>query len=294
MKKKSNKIVTVLLFVLLIAGLAIMLYPVYSDILNRREQEGVLSVYKQDVDNLGSEEYREILRQAHEYNEKLAALPGGLFNPKPAGDYDSILNIGGSGIMGYITIDKLKVHLPIYHGTSDEVLAAGAGHLYGSSFPVGGESTHAVITSHRGLPSAKLFSDLDQLVIGDRFTVTVLGETYTYEVESVDIILPTDWSKFEIQPGRDLVTLFTCTPYSVNSHRLVVTGHRVKNARTPGSLVIPADAVHIDWKKIALIIAAVIAPILFAYWFFGSRERRFPHRDPASVLNEEKREKKDK
>lgn len=249
MKRKKNKAVTVMLFVMLLLGFAIMLYPVYSDILNRRENEQALTVYEKNVNSLDNTQYKEILRQAHEYNKRLAALPDGLFNPDPAGDYDNTLKVGGTDIMGYVTIEKIDVHLPVYHGTSDEVLAVGAGHLKGSSMPVGGESTHAVITSHRGLPSARLFTDLDQLVIGDRFTITVLGETLTYEVDKIEIILPTEWEHFEIVEGEDLVTLFTCTPYAVNSHRLIVRGHRVKNSHTPGSLVIPADAVLIDPKK---------------------------------------------
>lgn len=286
MKRKKNMAVTIMLFVMLLLGFAIMLYPIYSDILNRRENEQALTVYDRNVNALDNTQYKEILRQAHEYNKRLASLPNGLYYPDPAGDYDNTLKIGGTDIMGYITIDKINVHLPIYHGTSDEVLAVGAGHLKGSSMPVGGESTHAVITSHRGLPSARLFTDLDQLVIGDRFTVTVLGETLTYEVDKIEIILPTDWEHFEIVDGEDLVTLFTCTPYAVNSHRLIVRGHRVKNSHTPGSLVIPADAVLIDPKKTALIVGTVVGVALFAYWFFGGRMRYFPHSDPKSVVTE--------
>lgn len=286
MKRKKNKAVTVMLFVMLLLGFAIMLYPIYSDIVNRRENERAITVYDRNVNALDDTQYNEILKQAHEYNKRLAALPNGLYYPDPAGDYENTLKIGGTDIMGYITIDKIDVHLPVYHGTSDEVLAIGAGHLKGSSLPVGGESTHAVITSHRGLPSARLFTDLDQLVIGDRFTITVLGETLTYEVDKIEIILPTDWEHFEIVEGEDLVTLFTCTPYAVNSHRLIVRGHRIKNPHTPDSLVIPADAVLIDPHKTALIIGTTVGVMLLAYWFFSGKSRYFPHSDPKSVVTE--------
>lgn len=286
MKQKKNKVITIMLFVMLIVGLAIMLYPIYSEILNRREAEQALAVYDRTVNNLDNTQYTGILQQAHEYNKRLAALPNGLYYPDPAGDYDNMLKIGGTDIMCYVTIDKINVHLPVYHGTSDEVLAIGAGHLKGSSLPVGGESTHAVITSHRGLPSARLFTDLDQLVIGDRFTITVLGEKLTYEVDNIEVILPTDYEHFEIVEGEDLVSLFTCTPYAVNSHRLVVRGHRIKNPHSVDGLVIPADAVLIDSKKIALIIGTVAGVVLFAYWFFGGKFRYFPHSDPKSVVTE--------
>lgn len=283
MKLKKNKAVTVMLFVMLLLGFAIMLYPIYSDIVNRRKNEQALMVYNRNVNTLDDTQYNEILKQAHEYNRRLAALPNALHNPDPAGDYDNMLKVGGTDIMGYVTIDKINVHLPVYHGTSDEVLAIGAGHLKGSSLPVGGESTHAVITSHRGLPSARLFTDLDRLVIGDRFTITVLGETLTYEIDKIDIILPTDWEHFEIAEGEDLVTLFTCTPYAVNSHRLIVRGHRIKN---PHSLAIPADAVLIDPDKTALIIGTAVGVLLFAYWFFSGKSHYFPHSDPKSVVTE--------
>lgn len=285
MKLKKNKAVTIMLFVILLLGFAIMLYPIYSDIINRREAENALAVYDRNVSALDNTQYKEILQQAQEYNKRLAALPNRLFYPDPAGDYDNMLKIGGTDIMGYITINKIDVHLPVYHGTSDEVLAIGAGHLKGSSLPVGGESTHAVITSHRGLPSARLFTDLDRLVIGDRFTVTVLGRTLTYEVDKIEIILPTDSEHFEIVEGEDLVTLFTCTPYAVNSHRLIVRGHRINNPHTD-SLIIPADAVLIDSKKIALIIGTAVGVVLFAYWFLGGKTRYFPHSDPKSVVTE--------
>lgn len=285
MKRKKNKAVTIVLFVMLLLGFAVMLYPVYSDIINRLEAEEALTVYDRNVRALDDTQYKEILQQAQEYNKRLAALPNGLLNPDPAGDYDNMLKVGGTDIMCHITIDKIDVHLPVYHGTSDEVLAVGAGHLKGSSLPVGGESTHAVITSHRGLPTAKLFTDLGRLVIGDKFTITVLGKTLTYEVDKIEIILPTDYKHFEIVEGEDLVTLFTCTPYAVNSHRLIVRGHRINNLHTD-SMVIPADAVLIDSKKIALIIGTAVGVVLFAYWFLGGKMRYFPHSDPKSVVTE--------
>ncbi|MFR6587138.1 MAG: class C sortase [Ruminococcus sp.] len=211
MKKKRNVISTAILVVLLLVGLSVMLYPTVSDWWNSRVQTRAIATYNQSVEQMDTGDKERLLMEAHSYNATLSHLTAPFTNWEDAGNYDKILDISGTGIMGYISIPKIQVELPIYHGTSAEVLNVAVGHLQGSSFPVGGENTHAVISAHRGLPSAKLFSDLDQLVEGDTFTVTILDEVLTYEVEKIFIVKPDELDKLAIIPGGDYVTLMTCT-----------------------------------------------------------------------------------
>ena len=205
-------------------GLGIMLYPTVSDWWNSHTQSRAVASYDKVVAELDDGKAEELLAEAHDYNNKLAEVYAPLSNPDEVPNYDKILDITGTGIMGYITIPVIQVELPIYHGTSEGVLNIAAGHLKGSSFPVGGDSTHAVISAHRGLPSARLFTDLDQLVTGDVFTITVLDQIFTYEVEEILIVLPEEVDKLAITPQKDYVTLMTCTPYGINTHRLLITG----------------------------------------------------------------------
>ena len=211
--------------------------------------------------------------EAHSYNATLSHLTAPFTNWEDAGNYDKILDISGTGIMGYISIPKIQVELPIYHGTSAEVLNVAVGHLQGSSFPVGGENTHAVISAHRGLPSAKLFSDLDQLVEGDTFTVTILDEVLTYEVEKIFIVKPDELDKLAIIPGGDYVTLMTCTPYGVNSHRLLVRAHRVDTVY-PHNVKVAADAVQLDSMSVVPFIAAPLFVGLLVFWIVSSRRQK--------------------
>ena len=169
-------------------------------------------------------------------------------------EYENLLNFTNSGNMGYIDIPKINIKLPVYHGISDEVLQTSIGHLPETSLPVGGESSHCVLSGHRGLPSAKLFSELDKLVEGDVFTLSILNETYSYEVDRIRVVLPADLSELKIIPGQDLCTLVTCTPYGVNTHRLLVRGHRVANAQ--GEAKVVADALQLE--------AAFVAPFIMA------------------------------
>ena len=262
MKKKRNVISTAILVVLLLVGLSVMLYPTVSDWWNSRVQTRAIATYNQSVEQMDTGDKERLLMEAHSYNATLSHLTAPFTNWEDAGNYDKILDISGTGIMGYISIPKIQVELPIYHGTSAEVLNVAVGHLQGSSFPVGGENTHAVISAHRGLPSAKLFSDLDQLVEGDTFTVTILDEVLTYEVEKIFIVKPDELDKLAIIPGGDYVTLMTCTPYGVNSHRLLVRGHRVENESE--EIRVTSDAIKID----PLIVAPAVAlPMLLALLF---------------------------
>lgn len=273
MKKKRNVISTAILVVLLLVGLSVMLYPTVSDWWNSRVQTRAIATYNQSVEQMDTGDKERLLMEAHSYNATLSHLTAPFTNWEDAGNYDKILDISGTGIMGYISIPKIQVELPIYHGTSAEVLNVAVGHLQGSSFPVGGENTHAVISAHRGLPSAKLFSDLDQLVEGDTFTVTILDEVLTYEVEKIFIVKPDELDKLAIIPGGDYVTLMTCTPYGVNSHRLLVRAHRVDTVY-PHNVKVAADAVQLDSMSVVPFIAAPLFVGLLVFWIVSGRRRK--------------------
>lgn len=273
MKKKRNVISTAILVVLLLVGLSVMLYPTVSDWWNSRVQTRAIATYNQSVEQMDTGDKERLLMEAHSYNATLSHLTAPFTNWEDAGNYDKILDISGTGIMGYISIPKIQVELPIYHWTSAEVLNVAVGHLQGSSFPVGGENTHAVISAHRGLPSAKLFSDLDQLVEGDTFTVTILDEVLTYEVEKIFIVKPDELDKLAIIPGGDYVTLMTCTPYGVNSHRLLVRAHRVDTVY-PHNVKVAADAVQLDSMSVVPFIAAPLFVGLLVFWIVSSRRQK--------------------
>ena len=267
MKKKRNVISTAILVVLLLVGLSVMLYPTVSDWWNSRVQTRAIATYNQSVEQMDTGDKERLLMEAHSYNATLSHLTAPFTNWEDAGNYDKILDISGTGIMGYISIPKIQVELPIYHGTSAEVLNVAVGHLQGSSFPVGGENTHAVISAHRGLPSAKLFSDLDQLVEGDTFTVTILDEVLTYEVEKIFIVKPDELDKLAIIP------LMTCTPYGVNSHRLLVRAHRVDTVY-PHNVKVAADAVQLDSMSVVPFIAAPLFVGLLVFWIVSSKRQK--------------------
>ena len=209
MKKHSGTILLVLIF---FVGLAVMLYPTISDYINQRNQTRVVNSYAQQVDGLSDADYTAYFDAADVFNQEIAADPDALYHADRFSTYSTTLDVTGTGIMGYITIPRIGVELPIYHGTSDAVLQVAAGHLEGTSLPVGGESTHAVISAHRGLPSAKLFTHLDRLEVGDTFTITVLDRELTYEVDKISIVLPTEVDELKVVDGKDYVTLMTCTP----------------------------------------------------------------------------------
>lgn len=272
MKKKSGVVSTVLLTVMLLVGLSVMLYPTVSDWWNKNIATHSITSYNEAVAQMDDGETERMLQQAHEYNQKLAGVYSPIVNSDKVPDYDDILNISDTGIMGYISIPFIKVELPIYHGTSEEVLNIAAGHLKGSSFPVGGNNTHAVISAHRGLPSAKLFTDLDKLVEGDTFTINVLGEVYTYEIEKILTVLPDEIDKLEIIPNGDYVTLMTCTPYGINTHRLLLRSHRIETTYHYDAKVV-ADAVQVDPMLAVPAIALPFLIILICFWAVSSKKR---------------------
>ncbi len=265
-KKKSNKFSTALLVFIFIIGLAIMLYPTVSDYWNSLHQSRAIATYSQSVSGLGEDEYKEILEQANWFNEYLRSnCIGGTLTDSQMEMYKEMLDVSGTGIMGYIEIPSIDVSLPIYHTVDENVLQIAIGHIEWSSLPVGGESTHCVLSGHRGLPSAKLFTNLDKLGEGDKFMLHVLNETLTYEVDQVLIVEPKDVSNLNVSQGEDLCTLVTCTPYGVNSHRMLVRGHRVENTVETPTVNIVSEAVQIE----PLIVAPVIAiPILLGLLIF--------------------------
>jgi sortase A len=273
MRKNKSIISTIVLLVILLVGLSVMLYPSFSDWWNNGRQAKAIANYQKKVTELSDDETQEILQKAHDYNAQLANTVAPLSNYDTVEGYDDILDITGTGIMGYISIPKIDVNLPIYHGTSASVLNIAVGHMQGTSLPVGGSSTHAVISAHRGLPSAKLFSDLDELVEGDEFTITVLKEVLTYRVEEIFIVEPTDVSQLNIIDGEDYVTLMTCTPYGVNSHRLLVRAKRTDTI-VENEINITADAVQLDTLSVVPYIAAPLLFILLAFWIFGGKKKK--------------------
>ena len=251
---------TILLIVALLAGVSLLLYPSLSDYWNSLHATQVVSNYAQQVQTMDRSRYETMWNDAVAYNRSLLTRSTDFaLTDAQKRQYDALLNVDGTGIMGYLEIPVLEVTLPIYHGTDDSVLQVGAGHIEWSSLPTGGESTHCVLSGHRGLPSAKLFTNLDQLVAGDTFVIRVLDEVMTYEVDQILIVEPTDVSALTVEDGKDLCTLVTCTPYGVNSHRLLVRGHRVENASE--AIRVTSDAVQIE----PLIVAPLVAmPLLLA------------------------------
>lgn len=259
----KRKLSTMLLILVFFAGLSLLLYPSLSDYWNSFHASQAVATYSEEVRNLNADKYDRLIREAREYN---AALPGRykafFLSESDRSTYNALLDVNGTGVMGYIEIPTIQISLPIYHGTEDEVLQIAVGHLDWSSLPVGGEGTHCVLSGHRGLPSAKLFTNLDKLVAGDKFVIRVLDEVMTYEVDQILIVEPNDLSALAIEKGKDLCTLVTCTPYGVNSHRLLVRGHRVENESE--EIRVTSDAMEID----PLIVAPVVAlPMLLALLF---------------------------
>lgn len=227
MKKKH--ISTIIITLIFLAGLGFLLYPTVSNLWNRAHQSRAIATYTKQVEKLDDSQNKEMLKAARKYNKSLLKKSDHWkLSKKDKKKYESLLDVSGTGIMGYIEIPKIDCSLPIYHGTDEGALQIAIGHLEGSSLPVGGKSTHCVLSGHRGLPSARLFTDLDQMEEGDIFVLNVLGRKLAYEVDQIKVVLPDEMSDLEIVQGKDLCTLVTCTPYGINTHRLLVRGHRTK------------------------------------------------------------------
>lgn len=252
-----------LLVLVLLIGVALLVYPTFSDYWNSFHQSRAIASYTQAVSTIDNNRYDEIWAAAHKYNQSIPLRENRFFlTEEDIADYEAQLDASGLGIMGYIEIPEIDVSLPIYHGTSEAVLQIAIGHIEGSSLPVGGPGTHCAVSGHRGLPSAKLFTNLDRLENGDLFFLHILDETLTYEVDQILIVEPYDLSPLELIEGQDLCTLVTCTPYGINSHRLLVRGHRVETPEEEKVLRVVADAVQVEPLLVAPVVAAPMLLLL--------------------------------
>ena len=262
MKKKTSNLITIILILILLAGLSLLLYPTVSDYWNSFHQSRAIASYAEQVAEIDSDTYEQLLADAKTYNRSLIGKAGRYdMTDEERAKYESLLDVSGNGIIGYIEIPSIKCSLPIYHGTDEAILQIAVGHIEGTSLPVGGSGTHCVLSGHRGLPSARLFTDLDKMVVGDTFMMRVLDETLTYEVDQIRIVLPNEMDDLEIEEGKDYCTLVTCTSYGINSHRLLVRGHRIENQVEAQDIRVTSDAIQIE----PLIVAPIVAlPMLLA------------------------------
>ena len=274
MKKKSS-FVTAILIAALLAGALLLLYPTVSDYWNSFHQSRAIASYAEQVADLDDTTYDQIWADARAYNETLDnSTSRFVMTEEQKKIYEALLNIADNGVMGYIEIPKIKCNLPIYHGTDEAVLQIAIGHVQGSSLPAGGESTHCVLSGHRGLPSAKLFFDLDQLTEGDVFLLRVLDETLTYEVDQIRTVLPDELDDLAIEEGKEYCTLVTCTPYGINSHRLLVRGHRVENQASASTIRVTADAMQIEPLLIAPLVAVPMLLVLLVMVLIPHRTKK--------------------
>ena len=286
-KKKKRRWIDLLLVLVLLIGVAIVAYPSFSDYWNSFHQSRAIVSYAETVATLNTEEYEQMWNDALLYNGYLSEKPNQwAIEEEETEAYNARLSVGGNGNMGFITIPRINVNLPVYHGTEESVLQTSVGHIEGTSLPVGSPheneedfqqvafASHCVISGHRGLPSARLFSDLDKMEIGDTFTFNVLDQTLTYEVDAINVVLPSDSSLIEIVPGRDLCTLVTCTPYGINTHRLLVRGHRIENEKAKLNIRVTADAIRLDALYTAPFIAAPVLLLMAAYVMMMSGRKR--------------------
>ena len=267
-----------------LVGICILLYPAFSDFWNSKTQSRAITNYEAVLENLKPEDYTAIFEKAHAYNKALYATNYPLVDHKQIPGYYDTLRVGESDMIGYVKIDRIGVELPIYHGTSEKVLSKGVGHLEGSSLPVGGENTHSVMSAHRGLPSAKLFTDLDRMEKGDTFQVIILDQVLTYQVDFIKVIEPTDISDLQIIEGGDYCTLFTCTPYGINTHRLLVRGVRIETVKEKPVIYVSNEAFRIEPL---LVTPAVAAPMLLVLLIHLLVKYREPPKNTQQKKNEE-------
>lgn len=276
-----RRISNIILTVVLLVGIGLLVYPTFSDWWNSFHQTRAIAGYMAEVANMDKEDFDRMWAEAEAFNEYLAQSSGRFsLTEEEKRTYNSILDVTGTGIMGYIDIPSIKVSLPIYHGTDESILQIAIGHIEGTSFPIGGEGTHSAVSGHRGLPSAKLFTDIDQLQAGDKFLLQILDRTLTYEVDQIRIVLPQELQDLQIDPYQDYCTLITCTPYGVNTHRLLVRGHRVDNDNTDATRI-TADAMRFEPIIVAPLVAAPILLILLIYLLISTsrwNRKRKEHR----------------
>lgn len=272
----KKRITSVLLILLALLGLSLMLYPHIADFWNTRHTSRLISDYDKQIAEIDTERYTEYWEAAENFNKSLKRVRGHKLNEEQQEAYRSVLDVSGLGIMGYVEIPKIGVSLPIYHGTEPEVLQVGIGHLEWSSLPIGGVGNHCVLSGHRGLTSAKLFSDLPVLEVGDIFYIRVLNEMLTYQVDQISTVLPKDVDRLEAVEGEDYCSLVTCTPYGINSHRLIVRGHRISNTEETRSVLVTSEAVRVDPKVVAGVLFAAMILLLIIYVFLttGHKQKR--------------------
>ena len=265
---------TILLVVILFLGVAILLYPTLSDYYNSFHQSRAIASYIEQIEKLDKDDYTMAWARADGYNDELKHKPNRFkLSEEEYEEYEKLLNLTGSGIMGYIEVPKIGCSLPIYHGTDEAVLQIAIGHIEGTSLPTGEVGNHTVLSGHRGLPSAKLFTDLDKMELGDLFVIRVLDRIMTYEVDQVLIVLPEEMEALAIDAEQDYCTLVTCTPYGVNSHRLLVRGHRTENAELEHIIKIVADATQIRPVLVAPVVAVPMLLVLLV-WLMVSTGRK--------------------
>lgn len=275
MKKKKGNFTTFILVLILLTGLSLLLYPSVSNYWNSLHQTKAIAKYAEDVVNLDNDTYDQLWQDAASYNQSLLTRSNPyLLSDEQKAEYDRLLDVSGLGVMGYIEIPSIDCSLPIYHGTDEAILQIAVGHIEGTSLPVGGSGTHCVLSGHRGLPSARLFTDLDKMVIGDTFLMRVLDETLTYEVDQIRIVLPYEMDDLEIEEGKDYCTLVTCTPYGINSHRLLVRGHRIENQEEAQAIRITADAMQIEPLLVAPVVAIPILLLLMILLLLPKQPRK--------------------
>lgn len=268
-KKKRFSLGNIILVLILLMGMALLLYPSFSDYWNSFHQSRAIMTYMESVSQMETSAYDAIMASAREYNEKLDTGEFRWFlTEEQKKAYNAELAINDYGAMGYITIEKINVQLPIYHGTNEAILQTAIGHVEWTSLPTGGAGTHCAFSGHRGLPSARLFTDLDKLNETDIFQLSILNETLTYQVDQIRVVEPTDLTELQIVPGKDYCTLVTCTPYGINTHRLLVRGHRVDNPM--GDAKVVADAMQIDRVYVVPFIGVPILLVLLVMMLFST------------------------
>lgn len=276
---------TILLLLVFLTGLSVLLYPTVSNFVNAQSQSKAIATYVKSVDEIDTSAYDALLDQGRAYNQQLLSNAGRF--AIQGEELDRYLHLLGStgGAVGYLEIDSIRVTLPLYLGDSPAVLQAGVGTMPGSSLPIGGPGTHAVITGHRGLPSSRLFTDLDQVAVGDVFVLHVLNEVLTYQVDQIHIVEPKDLNELEIQPDDDLCTLVTCTPYGINTHRMLVRGRRIENQEQTAETVyhVTADAIQVDALLVAPVLALPLLLVLIVHLFVQdnrkSRKKNKPRKE---------------
>lgn len=282
-KKKSGKGTTIILIFVFLAGLSLLVYPSFADYYNSLLRAKDIVHYVEEVEKIkhSVDDYDQIIRQAEAYNRRILMRDSYYsMTELEERDYPEMLSVGEASPIGYIEIQSIDIALPIYHGTGEEVLVQAVGHLEWSSLPIGGASTHCVLTGHRGLPSARLFTDLDKIVEGDTFVIRVLDEILTYEVDQIRIVEPDDTSDLQIIPGADLCTLVTCTPYGINTHRLLIRGHRIENAKEAANIRVVADAIQIEPLIVAPVIAVPLLIILVILVFIIDGKKKKKENQP--------------